>query len=336
MRQPKLTKLNTFGTLCLIPLICSANKSQQRMEFGKLPNISNVNFKLPPDWPGNAEALHTANPLTPSPARSLYIGATGWSVKEWVGKIYPKGAKTPEYLRHYVRQFNTIELNTTHYRIPDHFTVQHWHDEATPDFRFCPKLLQSISHAADLGTSGDLIQRFCEAMAGLGSRLGPCFIQLPPYFGVDKSAVLEKFLQQFSLPLAVEVRHESWFSSEANTAKLFDLLEKYSASTVITDVAGRRDVAHMGLTMGTVLVRFVGNNLDPTDFTRLDDWAERLSRWFSMGLRECYFFTHEPDNLLAPDLAAAFYEKVKNIAGIGSRGPKLQGHEAEGQQMLLF
>ncbi len=256
-------------------------------------------------------------------------------MKEWVGKIYPKGTKTPDYLRHYTRQFNTIELNTTHYRIPDHFTVQHWHDEAAADFRFCPKVLQGISHAGDLGTGGDLIQRFCEAMSGLGSKLGPCFIQLPPYFGVDKLAVLEAFLKQFTLPLAVEVRHHSWFDNELNMARLFELLEKYGVSTVITDVAGRRDVAHMRLTTKKVLVRFVGNDLHPTDFTRLDDWAKRLTDWFSMGLEECYFFTHEPDNLLAPDLAAAFYEKTKNIAGVTSRGPKIGGEE-EAKQMSLF
>ncbi len=307
------------------------------MEFGKLPDISQVNFKLPPDPPGNALVLTNGPPqiLAPSNPQTLLIGATGWSVKEWVGKIYPKGAKTPDFLRHYASQFNTIELNTTHYRIPDPFTVQHWHDEAAADFRFCPKVLQGISHAGDLGTGGELIQRFCEAMSGLVSKLGPCFIQLPPYFGVDKIGVLEAFLKQFTLPLAVEVRHESWFSNPLNAGRLFGLLEKYGTSTVITDVAGRRDVAHMRLTSSQVLVRFVGNNLDPTDFTRLDDWAERLTEWVSRGLEECYFFTHEPDNLLAPDLAAAFYEKTKSIVGISTRGPKIAGEET-GQQMTLF
>lgn len=303
------------------------------MEFGKLPDISKVDFRLPPDPLGNALVLSSSKALN---HKTLYIGATGWSVKEWVGKIYPKGTKPPEYLRHYTRQFNTIELNTTHYRIPDLFTVQHWHDEAEMDFRFCPKVLQTISHAADLGTYGDLIQRFCEAMGGLGSKLGPCFIQLPPYFSVEKIGVLEAFLKQFTLPLAVEVRHESWFSNQVNTQRLFELLEKYGVSTVITDVAGRRDVAHMRLTTDKVLVRFVGNDLHPTDFTRLDEWALRLSDWFSSGLNECYFFTHEPDNLLAPDLAAAFSEKTKGIAGVATRGPKLSGGEQQRLQMALF
>ncbi|MCC6726546.1 MAG: DUF72 domain-containing protein [Saprospiraceae bacterium] len=305
------------------------------MEFGKLNDLTKVDFHLPPDPPGNGAVLYSANPSL-AKSKSLFIGATGWSVKEWVGKIYPKGAKTPEYLRYYAQQFNTIELNTTHYRIPDAFTVQHWFDEATADFKFCPKVLQTISHAADLGTNGDLIGRFCEAMGGLGSKLGPCFIQLPPFFGAEKIGVLERFLQQFTLPLAVEVRHESWFSDASNTGRLFDLLAKYEVSTVITDVAGRRDVAHMHLTTDKLLVRFVGNDLHPTDFTRLDDWATRLNHWFSMGLKECYFFTHEPDNLLAPDLAAAFYEKTKFMDEVKSRGPKLGNSDALGQQMTLF
>ncbi|MBI1224771.1 MAG: DUF72 domain-containing protein [Bacteroidetes bacterium] len=304
------------------------------MEFGKLPDISQVNFRLPPDPTANASVLANGHSSLNRP--SLFIGATGWSVKEWVGKIYPKGTKAPDFLRHYSQQFNTIELNTTHYRIPDIFTVQHWHDEAAADFRFCPKVLQSISHAADLGTNGELIQRFCEAMSGLGSKLGPCFIQLPPYFGVERLAVLEEFLKQFTLPLAVEVRHGSWFQNEMNMERLFELLEKYDVSTVITDVAGRRDVAHMRLTTPKVLVRFVGNNLHPTDFTRLDDWVERLKIWFLKGLEECYFFTHEPDNLLAPDLATALFEKTKSMVGVASRGPKFIGNENEGQQMSLF
>ncbi|MBI5917688.1 MAG: DUF72 domain-containing protein [Bacteroidetes bacterium] len=304
------------------------------MDFGKLSNIARVDFTLPPDPPGNAVVLSQA--LKSSNTQNAYIGATGWGMKEWVGKFYPKGAKPTEFLRHYARQFNTIELNTTHYRIPDLFTVQHWHDEAAADFRFCPKVLQTISHAADLGAVNDLTLRFCEAMEGLREKLGCCFVQLPPHFGPDRLPVLEGFLKRFSLPLAVEVRHEGWFSNPLNFNRLFDLLEKYEVATVITDVAGRRDVAHMRLTTGTVLVRFVGNNLDPTDFTRLDDWVRRLEGWFAQGLRQVFFFTHEPGNLLAPDLAMYFLEKLQCIGSIETRGPKVIGQEGKGQQMSLF
>lgn len=304
------------------------------MEFGKLHDLDEVNFSLPPDPPGNQAFLKKLPSREGKP--KVFIGATGWGMKEWVGKIYPPKAKSTDFLRHYARQFNTIELNTTHYRIPDTFTVQHWYDETTADFRFCPKVLQTISHARDLGLSNDQTARFCEAMSGLRDKLGPCFIQLPPYFGTDRLDVLEGFLKNFSLPLAVEVRHEDWFNNPLNFNNLFHLLEKYETSTVITDVAGRRDVCHMRLTTGTVLVRFVGNNLHPTDFSRIDDWVNRLTNWFANGLRQVYFFTHEPDNLHAPDLAIYLLEKLEKAGGIETRGPKIIGQDSAGQQMSLF
>ncbi len=310
------------------------------MEFGKLPSIEQVNFSLPPDPPENAPVLERS---TNSPAyrngkqhtATLYIGATGWSMKEWNGKIYPTGTKPQDMLRHYTHQFNTIELNSTHYHIPDHFTILHWHDEAAADFKFCPKLLQRISHARDLAVNGPLIEQFCEALSGLYGKLGPCFIQLPPHFGADRLPVLESFLQGFSLPLAVEVRNESWFAHSQNFNRLAALLEKYGASTVITDVAGRRDVCHMRLTSPKVLVRFVGNNLHPSDFSRLDEWAARLEDWYSKGLSEAYFFTHEPDNLLAPDLAVYLFDKIKRNNSIATRGPSINEPNS-GEQLSLF
>ncbi len=75
----------------------------------------------------------------------------------------------------------------------------------------------------------------------------------------------------------------------------FQLLEDHNISSVITDVAGRRDVCHMRLTNEKVLIRFVGNDLEPSDYTRINDWAERLKKWFDAGLHEAYIFTHEPD-----------------------------------------
>jgi len=307
------------------------------MEFGKLSDLNGVHFTLPPDPPGNAAVLTKKKTAGPGAAqKTAYIGATGWAMPEWKGKVYPAKAKTTDFLHHYARQFNTIEMNTTHYRIPSAAMVEKWYGQSAADFRFCPKVLQRISHGADLGAGNLLTAEFCASLSGLKEKLGPCFIQLPPYFGAAKLGVLESFLKTFSLPLAVEVRHGSWFESPSNAEKLFSLLEEYGVSTVITDVAGRRDVCHQRLTTERVLVRFVGNNLHPTDFTRLDDWARRLESWFAQGLSEVYFFTHEPDNLLAPDLAVYLFEKLKKIGGIEVRGPKISGPEGEDGQMLLF
>lgn len=302
------------------------------MEFGKVENIEEVHFELPQDDPANASVFKSLDPSEPF----VYIGCTGWSMKEWLGKIYPSGAKPADFLKFYTRQFNTIELNTTHYRIPDFATIEKWRTEAESDFKYCPKLPQTISHSRDLGDGGENLMAFCASIQRLEEKLGCCFLQLPPYFGPERLPVLERFFQHFPnhIPLALELRHEGWFDKRENLDAVFTLMERYKIAPVITDVAGRRDVLHMRLSCDTVLVRFVGNNLHPTDFERLDQWVERLEAWVKQGLREVYFFCHEPDNLLAPDLSVYLFSKIQKSNFAPTRGPKII--ENGGGQMQLF
>lgn len=304
------------------------------MKFGKLPDISKVNFSLPADPQQNA-ALFDRLPV--SEKAQIYIGCTGWSMKEWVGRIYPKGAKTQDFLVHYGKQFNTIELNTTHYRIPTPEMVQKWYDNTPADFRFCPKIPQSISHRNDMGLTDGTLNLFCDSIILLKEKLGCCFMQMPPYFAVKDVARLELFLEKFpkEIPLAMEFRHESWFENERNFSLATDLLEKHGKATVITDVAGRRDVLHNRLTNHIAMIRFVGNGLHSTDYERLDDWANKLKEWTHKGISEVYFFPHEPDNLLAPEAADYFAKIVAKNLDVTTRGPVFIDENA-GEQMSLF
>ncbi|MBR9921172.1 MAG: DUF72 domain-containing protein [Bacteroidetes bacterium] len=302
------------------------------MKFGKLENIDQVDFSLPPQPAGNKAILDDL----PHTDCRVYIGCTGWSMKEWVGKVYPPGTKTADFMQAYTRQFNTIEFNTTHYRIPETATVDKWREKSADDFRFCPKIPQSISHSGQLGADDPKLNLFCERIQGLDEKLGCCFIQLPPYFNLEKLPFLERFLGLFpqEIPLAVEVRHETFFEPDVGEA-LFKLLEKYDRTAVITDVAGRRDVLHMRLTNERSMVRFVGNGLHPTDYQRIDEWVEVIKNWATDGLREIYFFGHEPDNVLAPDICLYLFEKLQNQPGISVRGPRLRDKQ-DGQQISLF
>lgn len=305
------------------------------MKFGKLADISQVDFSLPSDPAGNKKVL--AGLPAPAELPTCYIGCTGWSMPEWIGKVYPKGTKSKDFLKYYSQQFNTIEFNTTHYRIPNFSTVEKWYGESAADFKFCPKVPQSISHSRDLGADSNSLELFTDVILGLKEKLGACFLQLPPYFGHDRLGLLENFLQRWprEIDLSVEVRHESWFESEKSSRDLLNLLFRYGTGTVITDVAGRRDVLHMALTTGFAMVRFVGNGLHPTDYERIDAWVDRINSWFEMGLHEIFFFTHEPDNILAPELALYLFEKIKNNSTIRVKGPALLD-EQDGEQMTLF
>ncbi|BDS11043.1 DUF72 domain-containing protein [Aureispira anguillae] len=273
------------------------------MEFGKLKNISNVDFSM------GEVPLSTTKLLKKIPKDnvkpSFYFGCTGWAMKEWLGKFYPKKTKAKEYLYHYARQFSTIELNTTHYRIPTVETIKNWYNLTDKTFKFSPKIPQSISHSTDLGAYGKEIDKFCTAIIGLKEKLGTSFIQLPPNFGPNRINILEQFLTKFptdEVPLAVEVRHEDWFQKPTYFRLYLDLLASHNVGTVITDVAGRRDVLHLGLTTPTAMVRFVGNGLAPTDYERIDEWVDLLVNWMNQGLKEVYFFSHQPNNILSPDM----------------------------------
>jgi uncharacterized protein YecE (DUF72 family) len=292
------------------------------MDFGKLPSVDRVDFSLPPDGIHNARVWFKA-PAAPNPL--VFIGATGYNMKAWVGKWYPPGAREKDFLRHYGAQFNAIEHNTTHYRIPDTDTVNRWRTETPPDFRFCPKIPQTISHAPDLGLNSAEIPLFCEQISQLSEKYGACFMQLPPHVGPDRWPLIKRFLEKWpsQMALAMEMRHPDFFKPSAIADDFFDLLGDYNIATVLTDVAGRRDVLHMRLTSAQVVIRFVGNGLHPSDYSRIDDWAQRLKTWFDAGLEKVYFFTHEPDNLLAPDLAAyTVHAFQKTMPSARLRGPQ--------------
>lgn len=290
------------------------------MKFGKLENIESVDFSLPKEPQQNLKVLE--NLSTDSP--TLFIGCTGWGMKEWKGVYYPEKTKPENYLFEYGKQFNTIELNSTHYGTPKAETLEKWYGDTPDDFVFCPKLHKAISHRKTLGIESDIIENTVDAYSILKEKLGPIFMQLPPYFDASRMTLLERFFMSFpaEFDLSIELRHASWFEDESITNELHDMALNYNKGLLITDVAGRRDVLHMRICNHTLLVRFVGNGLHPTDFTRVDEWIERIQYYAQNGVNRIYFFPHEPDNILAPQLADYLCMKIGAEGTIQTRGPK--------------
>jgi len=304
------------------------------MKFGKVDHPESVDFSFPKIPKGTKELLKNL-PGKEGPAM-LFLGATGWSMREWQGSVYPKNCKSSDYLKYYSQQFNTIEFNTTHYRIPTPKMVKKWHETSLDDFKFCPKLPQSISHRKDLGINSGQLDLFIDSMIGFNEKMGCCFMQLPPYFGPDRRNLLNTFLDIWpsdGMKLCIEFRHEDWFNSKEGSA-IFDDLRKKKIGAVITDVAGRRDVLHMQLTTDYTMIRFVGNGLISSDIDRLNEWVTLLEDWKKQGLNETYFFPHQPDNLLAPKAAVIFGKSLDNNH-FNFRYPNLELHTS-GEQMNLF
>jgi uncharacterized protein YecE (DUF72 family) len=279
------------------------------MEFGKLATVDGIAFSLPPDHPNNAKLSAPARPTR------WFVGCPIWACKNWVGQYYPSSAKEKDFLKHYAKQFNTIELNSTHYHLPDASTVARWRDSVPSGFTFCPKVLQSISHDSMLRNTEKLTEHFCYTLQGLDEHLGVCFLQLPSYFSPQHAAFLEAYIAAWpkDVALSVEFRNEAWFKPSITAEETFAMLAERNIGLVITDVAGRRDVLHQRATNTTAAIRFVGNAPHPSDYTRLDEWARKLKSWSSLHSDTVYFWVHEPDNIASPAFVSYFIEALQKL-----------------------
>jgi uncharacterized protein YecE (DUF72 family) len=290
------------------------------MKFGKLESLARVDFRMPADHPQTAQVLSVSGTLGPP---AIYVGATGWGNPEWNGTWYPAKTKAADFLLHYAKQFGTIEFNTTHYRIPDAEQIAKWAEAAAPGFKFCPKVPQQISHYARL-KADDATSEFCAAVAGLESFLGPTFLQLPDHHGPEAAASVLQFARTWpqELPLHWEFRHPDWFRGHAQAEAVFRELQRLGQGTVITDVAGRRDVLHMRLTNPVLVLRFVGNHPHATDYARTLDWVQRIRAWSQAGLREAYIFIHQPEMEEVPPFCAHWSELLAGATHADIRQPK--------------
>ncbi len=292
------------------------------MKFGRLENIENVNFTLPED---HALSSQFFKAVSNDRKAVVYTGATSWNNSDWKGTLYPQKTKKADFLRSYSRQFNSIELNATHYRTPSDKTIETWVNESPSDFKFCPKVLQAISHRKDMLTNKDLVNNFIVQLSKIGDKLGQTFIQLPPYFKESNLVYLDQFLSAWpkEMPIAVEVRDEALHQNAPSFKTYLETLARYGASPLITDVSGRRDLMHMAVISKKVFVRWVGNGLHKTDYSRLSEWIPRLESWSKKGVEEIYFMLHEPENLKTPEIGEFLARELENNQYLSHRGPKL-------------
>jgi uncharacterized protein YecE (DUF72 family) len=148
--------------------------------------------------------------------QNLYLGTIGWSYNFWRGKFYPNKAAPKDYLTHYATQFNTVEVDSTFYRIPTQSTVANWKKQTPEGFSFSLKFPQMITHVKMLKGIQYDTDVFLERVSLLGEKLGALLLQFPPNFSAEHFPDLEAFLQK--LPkgnrYVVEIRNKSWLNKE--------------------------------------------------------------------------------------------------------------------------
>ena len=287
------------------------------MKFGKVDNPEEIDFTIPEDHEGTESVLKKSKKKD----FKAYVGCAKWNKKDLKG-FYPRGTKNE--LEHYSSHFNRIELNATFYRL---FTVEQftkWGETTPEGFKFFPKLGQDISHWRRLNDVEQLVEDYVSNASHMGEKLGTIFLQLHNNFAPKDIGRVKTFVKnwQYDIPLAIEFRHTNWYNDKEIASEVYELFEKNRIVNVLVDTAGRRDLMHMRLTTPTAFIRYVGANHE-SDYARLDDWIERISKWKEQGLKELYFFVHQNIEKESPLLSAYFIEKLNDKMGTDLSIPKI-------------
>lgn len=287
------------------------------MKFGQVEDPSKVDFTLPKDHIETSKILKKTKPKS----LEISIGCAKWNKTDLKG-FYPKGTK--DELTYYATQFNSIELNATFYGMPTADQVETWKEKTPPNFKFFPKITNTVSHFRRLLNVTDVVTQFATAVLNFDEKLGMVFLQLHDNFKPKDYERLEKFIQDWpqEVPLAVELRNNEWFSDEEIFNKTCELFEEFNITNIIVDTAGRRDMLHMRLTTPVAFIRYVGANAE-SDYTRLDDWRERIKTWKTEGLEKLYFFIHQNVEKASPLLSAYFIKNLNKELGTEIHIPEM-------------
>ena len=206
------------------------------------------------------------------------IGCSGWNYPHWREVVYPTGLAQSRWLEHYATLFDTVEVNTTFYRLPRRDAVARWVEQTPDDFVFTVKASRYLTHIRRLRDVGPGADRFYERIESLlrSPKMGPVLWQLPANFRRDDErlgAALEL------LPPGrhcFEFRHASWFVPE-----VYELLRSHRVALVIGDHPERPFQSHE-LTADWTFIRFHhGHRGRRGNYSEreLEEWAQRIERW---------------------------------------------------------
>jgi uncharacterized protein YecE (DUF72 family) len=162
----------------------------------------------------------------------LHIGTMGWSYEFWKGDFYPEGTKAEEFLSVYAKHFDTVEANSTFYRIPYKETVENWRDRTPEGFIFSAKFPRKITHIKKLQDCQEELDVFIEHLSLLGDKLGPLLLQFSPQFKPESINILEDFLPHLpeGYRYAIEVRNKKWLEE-----RFYSLLREHGIALVLMD-----------------------------------------------------------------------------------------------------
>lgn len=228
-------------------------------------------------------------------ALSFYSGASGLVLPVRNKAGYPPEFQEKSRLCFYSSIFNSIEVNSSFYKIPQISTMRRWADDVTDNFRFTFKLFQDISHIKDLRYDPEHLQRFMDTINAVGDKKGCLLVQFPPKFGAEYIRALEALFIDLVLAngglwnLAVEFRNRSWYDEST-----YDLLNQYNIGMVLHDMPSS-PAPLLEQATDFVYLRFHGpqggyRGSYPDDF--LSEYASYIRDWIADGKKVYAYFNN--------------------------------------------
>lgn len=218
---------------------------------------------------------------------NYWIGTSGWSYTEWLGRFYPKNYPRNRWLDYYAARFNSVEVNVSFYRsLPDR-TYQNWYEQSPEGFRFVIKASRFITHRKYLLDIAEAVQRTEQSAYLLKAKLGVILLQLPPNMPYDVKR-LEATLQAFQHPekVAIEFRDNKWLTEEVR-----DLLMKYR--TIFCNVNSPTQEIKDWLTSDSGYIRLHGHKkMFASNYSneQLQEIAKHARKLVQQGAKEIYIF----------------------------------------------
>ncbi len=220
---------------------------------------------------------------------SVRIGTSGWVYNHWRGVFYPKELPQTQWFYFYAREFDTVEINNSFYRLPSAEMFEAWRRQAPPDFLYAVKASRYLTHMKKLKDPEEPIQRFFGRADRLGNTLGPVLYQLPPRWKVNLPrfehflSVLPKGYQH-----VVEFRNASWLIDD-----VFRMMEQYHVAHCIHDMEPLQIPARV--TAPPAYVRFHGDSKHSGNYDEktLATWARRIADWKAQKLPVFAYFNND-------------------------------------------
>ncbi len=243
---------------------------------------------------------------------TLYVGTSGWQYKDWRDVLYPSGCPMRLWLEEYAERFTTVELNNAFYRLPSRENFEAWRDRVPGDFVVAVKASRYLTHIKRLRDPEEPVERLMSHAAGLGGRLGPVLLQLPPTLQGDPG-LLDACLACFpsGTRVAVEPRHDSWW-----TRSVREVLESRGAALCWADIQSR-PVTPLWRTTNWGYVRFHQGRAQPWPrYGRqsLATWASRIADTWPDSRDVYAYFNNDPGGAAVRD--AVMFGRVGTKAGL--------------------